>query len=103
MLPQYSIGLTSTPGFMSEAKKILKKKNVLFSESITFHAIEKNYNVKKDFDYLFILLLLSQFSVDLFWLLRTPVDFQPMDKTVTGTRDMAPTVSAAARGEAGTP
>lgn len=51
--------------------------------------------------YLFIFTT-TQFSVDLFWLLRTPVDFQPMDKTVTGTRDMAPIVSAAARGEAGT-
>lgn len=47
-------------------------------------------------------LLLNQFSVDLFRLLRIPIDFQPMDKTVTGTWDMAPTVSAAARGEAGT-
>lgn len=53
MLLQYSIGLTSTPGFMSEAKTILKKK-VFFSKSVTFHAIEKNYNVKKDFDYLLI-------------------------------------------------
>ena len=50
MLIQYSIGLTSTPGFMSEAKTILKK-NIFFSDSVTFHAIEKNYNVKKDFDY----------------------------------------------------
>lgn len=40
--------------------------------------------------YLFILLLLSQFSVDLFWLLRTPVDFQPMDETVTGTQGHGP-------------
>lgn len=45
MLLLYSIGLTSTLGFRSEAKTKLKKK-IFFR---IYYTIERNRNVKKDF------------------------------------------------------
>ena len=50
MLLLYSIGLTSTLGFRSEAKTKLKKKKKKKKKFLRiYYAIERNRNVKKDF------------------------------------------------------